>query len=102
MKSAVLSFAFIAVIVLMIVSVESRSMPNCPSTCNTSLCPTFDCVCGTHKDDCQCCEFCSVCPAQPCSLVRNEQCSEGYTCTYPAQSDHAYQMQNDGLCSPRV
>ncbi|PRD29255.1 UNVERIFIED_CONTAM: transglutaminase substrate [Trichonephila clavipes] len=97
MKSAVLSFAFVAVILLTIVSVESASMPKC-GPCNKSECPSFNCECGTNKDMCQCCDFCSVCPGRACSLMRNEVCSEGYTCAYPAGSDHYYMNQHDGSC----
>ncbi|GIY82292.1 hypothetical protein CEXT_319031 [Caerostris extrusa] len=97
MKAIVLRFAVIVFVSLMVLNVESVSMPKC-GDCDQSDCPAVSCECGTMKDACRCCDYCLKCPGESCNSIRSDFCSEGHTCYYPPGMDYVARMASDGTC----
>lgn len=82
MKIAVVTVFLVAIAA---VCVSATSEPHCEGvTCDHDTCPKAECVCGSHKDACGCCDFCNKCAGEECSPERNERCAEGFHCAKQA------------------
>ncbi|KAK7109287.1 insulin-like growth factor-binding protein-related protein 1 [Littorina saxatilis] len=54
----------------------------CP-VCDPEACPALNganCLAGTTKDDCGCCDICARLEGRPCNIDANDQCGDGLEC----------------------
>ncbi|XP_077526648.1 uncharacterized protein LOC144138311 [Haemaphysalis longicornis] len=64
-----------------IVGVSATSLPDCSSyTCADVNCAQPQCLCGSYKDHCGCCDICFKCANDPCNRWILNRCEEGYKC----------------------
>ncbi|XP_077527708.1 uncharacterized protein LOC144139126 [Haemaphysalis longicornis] len=95
-----LGLVFLAVAVVVIVSVSATSPPNCAVTCDPSTCPGENCQCGSHKDYCGCCDYCDTCPGEECTRPFRDPCSDGHHCILD-NTEERFETGGKGHCRPK-
>jgi len=68
--------------VMAAVMAAAMAATRCP-VCDVDACPKLtpgNCLAGTTKDHCGCCDVCAKLEGQPCNIDRNDECGDGLSC----------------------
>ncbi|XP_077527709.1 single insulin-like growth factor-binding domain protein-1 [Haemaphysalis longicornis] len=94
-----LFLVFFGAAAIIIMRVSAEIVPDCRTKkCEKWKCPVLGyCPCGTYKDYCGCCRYCSLCPWSACTVSYLNTCQKGYKCV---ADSHRYGILPPGHCRP--